>query len=167
MYYHDIKHCDMLNGEGIRVSLWVSGCCIHCKGCHNPQTWSFCGGTPFNIVAKNEIFHWLEQPYISGITLTGGNPLDSAVEILELCREIKQKFPDKDIWLYSGYTFEEIREKEIWMEILGYIDVLVDGRYIEEKRDISLHWVGSSNQRVIDVKETLKQNKVILHEEQI
>ena len=108
-----------------------------------------------------ELYEALNKPYIKGLTLTGGNPLDNAPEILYICRAVKEKFPTKDIWLYSGYTFEQIQELEIGVHILEYIDVLVDGPYIDEQRNITLHWVGSSNQRLINVPETLKQGKII------
>ena len=160
MNYHNIDHCDMLNGEGIRVSLWVSGCSLHCKGCQNPQTWGFNSGIPFDDDALQELYEALDKPYIQGLTLTGGNPMDNASEVINICRTVKEKFPDKDIWLYTGYTYEELYCKEI-SRILLYVDVLVDGPYIEEQRDISLHWRGSKNQRIIDVKETLKQGRVI------
>ena len=161
MNYHDINHCDMLNGEGIRVSLWVSGCSLHCKGCQNPQTWCFDGGIPFNKDALQELYGALDKSYIQGLTLTGGNPMDNIPEVLHICRTVKEKFPDKDIWLYSGYTIEQLQWSQTAMYILEYVDVLVDGPYIEEQRDISLQWRGSKNQRIIDVKETLKQGKVI------
>ena len=160
MYYHNIDHCDMLNGEGIRVSLWVSGCSLHCKGCQNPQTWCFDSGIPFDKDAKEELYDALNKPYIQGITFSGGNPLDNFSEILELCKEIKEKFPTKDIWLYTGFTYEELYYRGI-SRILLYVDVLVDGPYIEEQRDISLQWRGSKNQRVICIPETLKQGKII------
>lgn len=161
MYYHNIDHCDMLNGEGIRVSLWVSGCSLHCKGCQNPQTWCFNSGIPFDKDALNELYDALDKPYIQGLTLTGGNPIDNIPEILHICRMVKEKFPSKDIWLYSGYTFEQLQESQIAMYVLEYIDVLVDGPYIEEQRDITLPWRGSRNQRVIDIKKTLEQNRVV------
>lgn len=160
MNYHNIDHCDMLNGEGVRVSLWVSGCSLHCKGCQNPQTWCFDSGIPFDQEAKEELYNALNQHYIQGITFSGGNPLDNFSEVLELCKEIKEKYPTKDIWLYTGYTYEELYYKEI-SRILLYIDVLVDGPYIEEQRDITLPWRGSKNQRVIDVQKTLEQGKVV------
>ena len=161
MYYHNIDHCDMLNGDGIRVSLWVSGCSLHCKGCQNPQTWDFNSGIPFDKEALQELYEALNKPYIQGLTLTGGNPMDNMPEILYICRMIKEKFPSKDIWLYSGYTLEEIQKWQIGQCILEYIDVLVDGPYLEGQRDITLSWRGSKNQRVIDVKKTLEQNKVM------
>jgi anaerobic ribonucleoside-triphosphate reductase activating protein len=149
------------NGEGIRVVLWVSGCSLHCKGCHNPLTWDFNSGKLFDEAAKQELFEALDKPYIRGITISGGNPLDSPYEIFLLLNEIKSKFPNKDIWLYSGYTYDEIcLSREKFKAIVG-VDVLVDGPYIEEQRDITLPFCGSKNQRLIDVKETLKQGQII------
>ena len=161
MNYHDIKHFDILNGEGVRVSLWVSGCQCQCTGCHNPQTWEFNSGIPFDTNAMNELLSALNKPYIQGLTLTGGNPVDSGPEILTICLEVKKRFPNKNIWLYSGYTFDEIKSKAAGEFILKYVDVLVDGPYIEEQRDITLPFRGSKNQRLIDVKETLKQGEII------
>ena len=161
MYYHNIDHCDMLNGEGIRVSLWVSGCSLHCKGCQNPQTWQFNSGIPFDRNALQELYEALDKPYIQGLTLTGGNPMDNIPEILHICRTVKEKFPHKDIWLYSGYTFDELRQSQIAMYVLEYVDVLVDGPYVEEQRNIALPWRGSKNQRVIDIQKTLEQGRVI------
>lgn len=146
MRYHNITKCDMLNGDGIRVVLWVSGCKLHCPGCHNPQTWAFNSGLKFGEQDKEELFEALSKSYIKGITLSGGNPLDSYWEILALTKEIKEKFPSKDIWLYSGYTFSYIECN--YREILDYVDVIVDGSYVEELRDVELHWRGSSNQNV-------------------
>ena len=160
MNYHKIEKTSIANGPGVRVTLWVSGCDVHCKNCQNPQTWDFNSGMPFNIEAKNELFEALDKPYIQGITFSGGNPLDSFPEVFHLCKEIKEKFPTKDIWLYSGYTFEEINQKVMGM-ILEYIDVLVDGPYIDEQRDITLAFRGSKNQRLINVKETLRQGQIV------
>lgn len=162
MNYHNITHCDMLNGDGLRVVLWVAGCPHHCKGCQNPITWDIHGGIPFDEAAKNELFEELSQSYCSGITLSGGDPLDDANfdTIYNLAKEIKAKFPNKSIWLYTGYTWEEIHYYQR-LRILLYIDILVDGPYIEEQRDISLKWRGSKNQRIIDVQETLKQGKIV------
>lgn len=164
MNYHDINHCDMLNGDGIRVSLWTAGCSVHCEGCQNPQTWDFNGGIPFDDNALQELYESLNKSYIKGLTLTGGNPLDNESEIVYICKTVKEKFPTKDIWLYSGYTFEQIQKCEIGTHILKYIDVLIDGPYIDEQRDITLHWVGSKNQRIIDVQKTLQQGEVALYE---
>lgn len=159
MNYHNITHCDMLNGSGIRVVLWVAGCEHHCKNCQNPLTWDVHDGIPFDRDACDEIFNDLKQDYCAGLTLSGGDPMhkDNRGTIFRICQNIKDKFPEKTIWMYTGYTFEEIQDSPI----LQYIDVLVDGEYMEELRDVEAHWVGSTNQRIIDVKETLKQNKVI------
>ncbi len=162
MNYHNITKDDMLNGEGLRVVLWVAGCSHHCKGCHNPITWDASGGLEFDESAKNEIFDELKKDYVSGITFSGGDPLykDNIDTITNLAKEIKQKFPQKTIWLYTGYNYEDIKD----LEILKYIDVLCDGTFELDKRDVKAHWVGSTNQRVIDVKKTLKENKIVLFE---
>lgn len=147
MNYHNIKHDDMNNGDGIRVTLFVSGCNHHCKGCQNPQTWSVNGGILFDSNALNEICAELDKDYISGLTLSGGDPLHPANRdtITDICKKVKYLYPHKTIWLYTGYKYENICD----LEVMNYIDVLVDGEYIEELRDISLEWIGSSNQRVI------------------
>ena len=159
MNYHNIYHCDMLNGNGLRVTLWVAGCEHHCANCHNPATWDINSGIPFDVAAMNELLDALNQDYISGLTLSGGDPMhiDNREEILRICDVVKQKFPKKNIWMYTGYTFEEIQDSPI----LQYIDVLVDGPYIEEQRDITMKFAGSKNQRLISVKETLKQGQII------
>ena len=133
----------MLNGDGLRVVLWVAGCSHCCKECHNPITWDPNGGLDFDQAAKEEIFEELSKDYISGITFSGGDPL-----------------PQKTIWLYTGSLWEEIKNTEI----VKYLDVLVDGEFECDKKDVSLHWKGSANQRVIDVQESLRQEKVILHD---
>lgn len=161
MNYIKITKNDIANGPGVRVTLWVAGCKVHCKGCHNPQTWDFNSGIPFNKDALNEVLEALNKSYIQGLTLSGGNPVDSGPEILAVCKEVKKRFSQKNIWLYSGYTFEEIKTKTVGEFILEYVDVLVDGPYIEEQRDITLPFRGSKNQRLIDVKETLKQGQII------
>lgn len=146
MRYHNITKCDLLNGDGIRVALWISGCKLHCQGCQNPQTWAFNSGIKFDEAAKEELFEALNKPYIKGLTLSGGNPVDSYTEVLPLVKEAKCKFPEKDIWLYSGYYLEEL--KLDYSEILDYVDVIVDGAYEESRKDVSLHWRGSTNQKV-------------------
>ena len=155
MRYHNITKDDMLNGDGLRVVLWVAGCSHCCKGCQNPITWDPNGGLVFDEAAKQEIFEQLEQPYISGITFSGGDPLHSAnrVDVRNLMMEIKEKYPDKTIWLYTGDTWNNIKH----YPIMHYIDVLVDGEFIQEQLDTKLLWKGSKNQRVIDVQETLRQ----------
>jgi anaerobic ribonucleoside-triphosphate reductase activating protein len=136
------------NGEGCRVTLWVAGCTHHCKGCHNPQTWSFKSGREFTEDIKNKLYNVLKLPYIKGITLSGGDPLDSFDDIFELVKDIKNSFNDKDIWLFSGYTLEDIQNSEKNI-ILEYIDVLVDGEFKEELKDLTLKFRGSSNQRIL------------------
>lgn len=161
MNYHKIEKYSIANGIGIRVVLWVSGCTCYCRNCQNPQTWGFNSGKLFDENAKQELFEALDKPYIQGITFSGGHPLENKniSTVYNLCKEIKEKFPTKDIWLYTGYTFENIDS----YLIMKYIDVLVDGKYIEEEKDLTLKWRGSKNQRVIDVQETFKQNKIVLY----
>ena len=132
------------------------------KGCHNPITWDICGGLPFDEAAKEELFEELEKPYISGVTLSGGDPLHpkNREEIGALVTEIRERFPEKTIWLYTGYTWEEISD----LPFLPLLTVVVDGRFVEELKDSALHWKGSANQRVIDVKKTLESGSVVLHE---
>jgi anaerobic ribonucleoside-triphosphate reductase activating protein len=157
MKYHDITKDDMKNGDGLRVVLWLAGCDHACPGCQNPITWDPEGGLEFDAAAKEELFEILERSYISGITFSGGDPLfhGNRQEVGELIGEIRQKFPDKTIWLYTGYTWEEI----IDLPYLDSIDVVVDGPYVEAQRDVTLCWKGSLNQRVIDVKATLRKGK--------
>ena len=161
MNYLTITHNDMLNGDGLRVVLWVSGCSLHCEDCQNKYSWNFNEGILFDERAKEEIFSELKKDYISGITITGGHPLEkqNIEEIEKLCKEIKINFPNKTIWLYTGFVFEEIKN----YPILKYIDVLIDGRYEKELRDISLKWRGSQNQRVIDVQKSLYSSEVVLY----
>lgn len=161
MRYHNITKDDMLNGDGLRVVLWLAGCSHGCKGCHNPVTWDPNGGLEFDEEAKEEVFAELEKDYISGITFSGGDPLffSNRSDVLKLIREIKERFPVKTIWLYTGFEWEAISE----LEVMQYVDVLVDGRFIIEKKDVKLHWKGSANQRVIDVQATRKGGQVALH----
>lgn len=162
MRYHNITKDDMLNGEGLRVVLWVSGCSHACKNCHNPVTWDPEEGLEFDDDALNEIYDELAKPYISGLTLSGGDPLypGNRDVVGRLIRMIKQKFPDKDIWLYTGYQWGDIKD----IEFIKYVDVLVDGEFIEELKDENYHWAGSSNQKVIDVAESLEIGKIVLYE---
>ena len=162
MRYHNITTDDMLNGDGLRTVLWVAGCTHQCKGCHNPITWDINGGIPFDEAAENELFEKLAPDYISGVTFSGGDPLhpENRSEIIRLCRKFHKAFPDKNIWLYTGYTFEEVQKD--MSEILPLIDVMVDGEFVEAECDPKLHWKGSANQRVIDVKETLNSGEIEL-----
>ena len=167
MNYEKVDKCSVSNGAGVRTVLWVSGCDVHCHNCHNPQTWDFNSGIPFTDDTMQEILYDLSKPYIKGLTLSGGHPLDphNAPKVLEIVKRVKMVFPNKDIWIYSGYEWEDIIKNETLREILKYTDVLVDGAYIDELRDISLPFRGSSNQRIIDVEKSLTENKVILWEE--
>ena len=155
MRYHNITKDDMLNGDGLRVVLWVAGCSHCCKECHNPITWDPDGGLLFDDDAKKEIFEQLDHSYISGITFSGGDPLHSAnrLDVRNLMSEIKEKYPEKTIWLYTGYEW-----KDIWhYPMMKYVDVVVDGEFKIELKDTNLLWKGSSNQKVINVPETLKK----------
>ena len=166
MNYHKIEKFSTENGIGVRVVLWVSGCSVRCAGCHNPQTWDFNSGKLFDKVAKQELLTALNKPYIQGISFSGGHPLEmqNIQDIFNLIIDIKTNMPNKDIWLYTGYQLsidDFTQGTSAKRSILNMCDVVVDGPYIEEQRDITLSFCGSKNQRLIDVKETLKQNKII------
>lgn len=163
MRYHNITKDDMLNGEGLRVVLWVAGCSHACPGCHNPVTWDINGGLPFDREAEQEIFEELEKAYVSGLTLSGGDPLHPAnrEEIGALALKVKERYPEKTIWLYTGYLWEEISGLP-WLEA---VDVVVDGEFQIDQKDNALHWKGSANQRVIDVKQSLKAGQAVLYRE--
>lgn len=160
MNYIKIEKHSIANGEGIRVVLWVSGCRCHCKNCQNPETWSFKSGKIFDVSAKEELFESLNKTYIQGITFSGGHPLEheNISTVYSLCKEIKEKFPQKDIWLYTGFKWEKIKN----LEIMNYLDIVVDGKYVEEEKDISLIFRGSKNQRIIDVRKSLLLDSVVL-----
>lgn len=155
MRYHNITKDDMLNGDGLRVVLWVAGCNHCCKECHNPVTWDPDGGLLFDQAAKEELFAQLDKMYISGITFSGGDPLHPAnrMEVRSLMAEIKERYPNKTIWLYTGDVWENILN----FPLMQYVDVVVDGEFQVDKKDAKLLWKGSSNQRVIDVQASLKQ----------
>ena len=160
MNYIRIDSDDMNNGEGFRVVLWVAGCNHHCLNCHNPETWNEKAGRPFTEETKEELFKLLSKDYIDGLTLSGGDPLfpNNRELLTELCKEVKEKFPNKNIWCWTGYLYEQVKD----LPIMEYIDVLVDGPYIDSQRDITLNWKGSPHQRVIDVQKTRKENKIVL-----
>lgn len=170
MRYHNITKDDMLNGNGLRVVLWLSSCSHRCEGCHNPQTWDCNSGVLFDMAAKEEIFAELQKDYVRGITFTGGDPLheNNVQEVKDLILEIKQKYKTKDIWLYTGYGYNDLiclyPEK---YEVVKLCDVLVDGEFIKELSDVNYHWAGSINQWVIDVKKTIanKGNPVLLEKD--
>ena len=172
MNYADIKVADVANGKGVRVSLFVSGCTHHCKGCFNSQAWDFNYGKEFTEEDINRIINELDHPYIAGLSLLGGEPLEHVNQkgILPLLKRFKEKFPDKNVWCYSGYTFDKDIVGNMFnkwpetKEVMSYIDVLVDGKFEEDKKDLNLKFRGSSNQRIIDVQKSLKENKVILYD---
>lgn len=160
MRYHNITKDDMLNGDGLRVVLWVAGCEHHCPNCQNPVTWDIDGGLEFDAAAKEEIFTELKKDYVSGITFSGGDPLHTRnrADVGALIDEIADKFPNKTIWLYSGYEWSDIKE----LPLMKKVDVMVDGPFIERLKDTQLQWRGSSNQRVIDAKKSLEIGKIVL-----
>ena len=167
MYYADIKKADVANGVGVRVSVFVSGCTHHCKDCFNKQAWDFHYGNEFTEREIEKVVNLMDHSYVSGLTLLGGEPFEHVNQqgLLPLVKKVKEKFPNKNIWCYSGYTFEKdiiermCKEWKETPELLSYIDVLVDGEFQEDKKDIKLKFRGSSNQRIIDVKKSLKNNK--------
>lgn len=154
MNFHGIEKDSMLNGDGLRVVLWVSGCENKCKGCQNPQTWSLDSGKEFSAENEIDLYLELDKPHIAGITFSGGDPLhlENRKEISRLIRNIKSWFPSKTIWLYTGYRFEEI----MCLPFIWLCDVIVDGKFIEELKDVNYPWAGSTNQRVIHI-DKLKQ----------
>lgn len=169
MNYATIKNCDIANGPGVRVSLFVSGCTHHCKGCFNEVAWDFHYGEPFTQQTVDLILKMLEPDYIKGLTLLGGEPFEPQNQgpIVELLRQVKKKYPQKSIWAFSGYLLEQIQsgrlgDPEITREYLSYLDVLVDGPFIEEKKNLSLRFRGSENQRLIDMPATLAAGEIIL-----
>ena len=170
MNYATIKNCDIANGPGVRISLFVSGCTHRCKGCFNEVAWDFDYGQPFTQETIEEILNMLAPPHIAGITLLGGEPFEPQNQpaLLDLLRQIKLKMPEKSIWAFSGYLFEKdilagrLGPKEITQEFVSYLDVLVDGPFILEKKDLKLRFRGSSNQRLIDVKASLRSGTTVL-----
>lgn len=176
MNYLKIEHEDVCNGIGIRCTIWFTGCSHECAKCFNKETWDHNSGIPFDNEAKQEIFNELSKDYISGITLTGGDPLYkyNLTDVLSLLNQIRLSYPTKTIWLYTGYTLEQIlqpllintiptKEEEKRIDIVKMVDVLVDGPYVDAQRDVAAKWRGSTNQRVINIPETLKQQKVVLY----
>ena len=160
MNYVKIDKCSISNGVGFRTVLWVSGCNHHCNNCQNQQTWDKNSGIHFGEDKWKELLSHLEKHYISGRTYSGGDPLfvENRETIRDISKAIRNLYPTKTQWLYTGYKWEEIKD----LPIMKYLDVVIDGQYEDDKRDITLKWRGSSNQRVIDVQESLKQNKVVL-----
>ncbi len=165
MNYADIKRIDVANGPGVRVSLFVSGCTHHCKECFNPETWDFHYGAPFGEEQVREILSYLSKPYIKGLSLLGGEPFEPENQeaVLALVDRVRSELPGKDIWCYTGYLFEELLEGRVGAhsrELLAKLDVLVDGPFVIEKKDLGLRFRGSSNQRIVDVPDTLAAGAV-------
>lgn len=173
MNYATIKNCDIANGPGVRVSLFVSGCTHHCKGCFNEVAWDFGYGQPFTQETIDQILEMMKPGYIKGITLLGGEPFEPQNQpaLVELLRQIKAAYPEKSIWAFSGYLFDKdilpgrLGDPAITRQFLGYLDVLVDGRFVEEKKNLNLRFRGSSNQRIIHVPSSLETGEIVLWED--
>lgn len=172
MNYATIKNCDIANGPGVRISLFVSGCTHHCKGCFNEVAWDFNYGEPFTQQTIRTILDMMKPGYIKGLTLLGGEPFEPENQgpIVELLRQVKKAYPQKNIWAFSGYLYEKITSHTLgdWavtQEFLSYLDVLVDGPFVEEKKNLALRFRGSENQRLIDMPATLASGKIVLWED--
>ena len=167
MKYAKIRKMDISNGEGVRVSLFVQGCSFHCKNCFNPETWDFNKGKEFTTAEIQKIIELADKDYIAGLSVLGGEPLhnNNVDEVFHIVATFKEKFPNKDIWLWTGFKFEDAIKDSKRKSILCNIDVLIDGQFEEDKKDLTLKWKGSSNQRVIDCKKSLAENKIILKED--
>lgn len=171
MNYGEIKKTDIANGEGVRVSLFVSGCTHHCEGCFNPETWNFSYGKEFTSETEKELLQALSPDFINGLTLLGGEPFEPQNQraLVPFLRKVKEQYPHKNIWCYTGYLFDEELLKdsrarcEVTDEMLGMIDVLVDGEFKQELKNITLRFRGSENQRIIDIKKSLEAGKVVFY----
>lgn len=171
MNYSLIRACDIANGPGVRVSLFVSGCTHHCLGCFQPETWDFDYGQPFILETQHQIFEFLQPDYIDGLTILGGEPLEPSNQrdLLPFVEAVKRKFPNKTIWMYTGFTFEELMNRTgecgaVTEVLLSNLDILVDGPFIEAKKDLRLKFCGSSNQRLIDLRKTKEAGQIVLWE---
>lgn len=170
MYYSTIKDCDIANGPGVRISIFVSGCTNHCRNCFQPQTWDFEYGEPFTSDTEAHITELMKPDYIQGLTLLGGEPMEPQNQraLLPFVRHVRAEYPDKDVWCFTGFTFEMLKTEgshprcEVTDEFLAQLDVLVDGRFVEELKSPALRFRGSSNQRLIDMKRTLAEGRVVL-----
>lgn len=169
MYYSELKSCDIANGPGVRVVLFVSGCRHHCPGCFQPQTWDFTYGQPFTEQTVQNILNLMEPDYIAGLTLLGGEPMEPENQpvLLELVKQVRARYPQKTIWCFTGYTYEtdllagRLGDPEITRDFLAHLDVLVDGEFIQEKKNLSLRFRGSENQRLIDLRKTEQAGQVV------
>lgn len=165
MRYAQIRKTDIANGEGIRVSLYVQGCHRHCFNCFNQETWDFCGGEEFGDDIEDVLINLINRPHISGLTILGGEPLEleNRNDVFKLLKRVKECCKDKTVWLYSAFLYEDIKKFDV--DILSYVDVLVDGPFVDELKDRKLRFKGSSNQRIIDVKNSLKNDTIVLYED--
>ena len=175
MNYADIKYCDVAIGEGVRVSLFVSGCTHHCKECFNKEAWDFHYGNPFTQKEIDRILEYLKPNYIAGLSLLGGEPMEPVNQegILPLLRVVKQTYPEKNIWCYTGYLFDKdvldkmCKESEVTKEIVSYLDIVVDGEFMIDRKNLKINFRGSDNQRIIDVKKTLDAGEIVHWEREI
>ncbi len=175
MNYADIKQYDVANGTGVRVSVFVSGCTHHCKDCFNEEAWDFNYGKPFTEKEIEDVISYLKPEYVAGLSLLGGEPLEPENQegLLPLLRRVHETYPEKSVWCYSGYLFDKdivermCRESEITRELLSYIDILVDGEFVAEKKNLKVNFRGSDNQRIIDVKQSLATGKIVHWEGEI
>ena len=173
MHYGNIKNYDIADGEGVRVTLFCSGCTNRCEGCFQPETWDFCYGKEYTKETEDQLIQMLTNPNIQGLTLLGGDPFEPSNQrtLITLLRRVKQELPTKDVWTYTGFVYEQDllegqrKHTEVTDEMLSYIDVLVDGPFVIDEKDISLYFRGSTNQRVIDMPKTLKSGSVVIYHE--
>ena len=173
MHYGNIKNYDIADGEGVRVTLFCSGCTNRCEGCFQPETWDFCYGKEYTKETEDQLIQMLTNPNIQGLTLLGGDPFEPSNQrtLITLLRRVKQELPKKDVWAYTGFVYEQDllegqrKHTEVTDEMLSYIDVLVDGPFVIDEKDISLYFRGSTNQRVIDMPKTLKSGNVVIYHE--
>ena len=173
MHYGNIKNYDIADGEGVRVTLFCSGCTNRCEGCFQPETWDFCYGKEYTKETEDQLIQMLTNPNIQGLTLLGGDPFEPSNQrtLITLLRRVKQELPTKDVWAYTGFVYEQDllegqrKHTEVTDEMLSYIDVLVDGPFVNDQKDISLYFRGSTNQRVIDMPKTLKSGNVVIYHE--
>ena len=173
MHYGNIKNYDNAEGEGVRVTLFCSGCTNRCEGCFQPETWDFCYGKEYTKETEDQLIQMLTNPNIQGLTLLGGDPFEPSNQrtLITLLRRVKQELPTKDVWAYTGFVYEQDllegqrKHTEVTDEMLSYIDVLVDGPFVIDEKDISLYFRGSTNQRVIDMPKTLKSGSVVIYHE--
>lgn len=169
MRYNKIREMDISNGKGVRVSLFVQGCEFHCEGCFNPETWDFSKGKIFTTEDMNNIIKLAKKDYIKGLSILGGEPLhpNNIESVAMIAEYFKYVYPTKDIWLWTGYKYEDIIKRTDTHNVLDYIDVLVDGQFKKDKKNLKLKWAGSENQRCIDVGRSLRENKIVLEEKML